>query len=223
MLSRDEIVEKNLGLVHMCVKRFQGKGIEYEDLYSAGCVGLIKAIDSFDETRGFKLSTYAVPVILGEIKRMFRDGGCIKVSRSLKELSLKVMKLNNDILQESGQTPSVTFLAEKLNVSPEQIVECLNISSTPISLTQPEDESENRFHQIDIKSNDTEEELVDTIALKSALTSLDSLDRALIILRYFNGKTQTQTAKILGMTQVQVSRKEKKILQKMKIKLDDKL
>ncbi len=221
MLSRDEIVEQNLGLVHMCVKKFQGRGIDYEDLYSAGCVGLVKAVDSFDESRGFKLSTYAVPVILGEIKRMFRDGGAIKVSRSLKELSLKVVKLNNDILKETGQTPSINFLAEKLEVSPEQVVEALNVSANPISLTLTEDESDSKTHQIDIKSDDSEEELVDKIALKSALTNLESNDRALIILRYFKGKTQTQTAQILGMTQVQVSRKEKKILQKMKIQLDD--
>lgn len=223
MFNRDEIVEQNLGLVHMCVKKFQGKGIDYEDLYSAGCVGLIKAIDSFDENRGFKLSTYAVPVILGELKRMFRDGGAIKVSRSLKELSLKVVKINNEILKQTGQAPSISFLAEKLEVLPEQIVEALNVSVNPISLTQTEEDSDNKTHQIDIKSNDSEEELVDKLALKSALSSLEANDRALIILRYFKGKTQTQTAKILGMTQVQVSRKEKKILQKLKIQLDEKI
>lgn len=223
MENRDKIVKENLGLVHMCVKRFQGKGIDYEDLYSAGCVGLIKAIDSFDSSRGFKLSTYAVPVILGELKRMFRDTGHIKVSRSLKELSLKVSKLNNEIIKKTGQTPSVNELAKELDVSPNQIVEALNIATTPISLTQTDDESESKTHQIDVKSKENEEDIVNKIALKTALVQLNSSERALIILRYFKGKTQTQTAKILDMTQVQVSRKEKKILEKLKLQLDDKI
>ncbi len=119
--ERDDFAEKNLGLVHLCVKRFKGRGIEYDDLYSAGCVGLIKAIDAFDEERGVQFSTYAVPVILGEIKRLFRDGGAIKVSRSLKELSLKVVREKEKFIKENSRDPQLSELSERLGAAEEEI------------------------------------------------------------------------------------------------------
>ena len=134
--ERDAYVEQNLGLVHLCVKRFKGRGIEYDDLYSAGCVGLIKAIDAFDESRGVQLSTYAVPVILGEIKRLFRDGGAIKVSRSLKELSLKVVREKENFTKTHSREPQLSELSEILGAPEEDIVEALNVSSPPVSLTE---------------------------------------------------------------------------------------
>ena len=215
--ERDDFAEKNLGLVHLCVKRFKGRGIEYDDLYSAGCVGLIKAIDAFDEERGVQFSTYAVPVILGEIKRLFRDGGAIKVSRSLKELSLKVVREKEKFIKENSRDPQLSELSERLGAAEEEIVEALNVSSPPVSLTDEDESGEGR--QLDIRVENHEEQIAELLSLKELVNSLESRDRRLIILRYLRGKTQTETAKELSMTQVQVSRREKKILTALREKL----
>ncbi|WP_077533060.1 sigma-70 family RNA polymerase sigma factor [Massiliimalia massiliensis] len=215
--ERDDFAEKNLGLVHLCVKRFKGRGIEYDDLYSAGCVGLIKAIDAFDEERGVQFSTYAVPVILGEIKRLFRDGGAIKVSRSLKELSLKVVREKEKFIKENSRDPQLSELSERLGAAEEEIVEALNVSSPPVSLTDEDESGEGR--QLDIRVENHEEQIAELLSLKEVVNSLESRDRRLIILRYLRGKTQTETAKELSMTQVQVSRREKKILTALREKL----
>jgi RNA polymerase sporulation-specific sigma factor len=213
--ERDVFVEQNLGLVHLCVRRFQGRGIEYDDLYSAGCVGLIKSIDAFDEERGVQFSTYAVPVILGEIKRLFRDGGALKVSRGLKELSLKVTRTRERLMKANGREPTVSELAAELQVGEEEIVEAINVSAPPVSLTEQDDES-SETRQLDIPAESHEEQIADRLSLKEALGRLEAKDRSLIVLRYFQGKTQVETAKVLGMTQVQVSRREKKILGMMR-------
>lgn len=213
--ERDVFVEQNLGLVHLCVRRFQGRGIEYDDLYSAGCVGLIKSIDAFDEERGVQFSTYAVPVILGEIKRLFRDGGALKVSRGLKELSLKVTRTRERLMKSDGREPTVSELAAELQVGEEEIVEAINVSAPPVSLTEQDDES-SETRQLDIPAESHEEQIADRLSLKEALGRLEAKDRSLIVLRYFQGKTQVETAKVLGMTQVQVSRREKKILGMMR-------
>lgn len=216
--ERDCFVEQNLGLVHLCVRRFQGRGMEYDDLYSAGCVGLIKSIDAFDENRGVQFSTYAVPVILGEIKRLFRDGGALKVSRGLKELSMKTTREREKFMKAYGKEPTVSQLAQCLGVSEEEIVEAVNASAPPISLTgQDEEESENR--QLDIPVDNQEELIADKLSLKEVIGRLESRDRKLIILRYFREKTQVETARELDMTQVQVSRREKKILSELRCKL----
>lgn len=215
--ERDAYVEQNLGLVHLCVKRFKGRGIEYDDLYSAGCVGLIKAIDAFDESRGVQLSTYAVPVILGEIKRLFRDGGAIKVSRSLKELSLKVVREKENFTKIHLREPQLSELSEILGAPEEDIVEALNVSSPPVSLTEDDDSGEGR--QLDVRVENHEERISELLSLKEVVNHLETRDRRLIMLRYLRGKTQTETAKELGMTQVQVSRREKKILTMLREKL----
>ncbi len=215
-MTRDELIEQNLGLVHSCCKKFTGRGIEYDDLYSTGCVGLIKAIDNFDETLGYKLSTYAVPVILGEIKRLFRDGGMIKVSRSLKELSLKAVKIADEYKKEHSTDIPISVLSEKLNVDVYKASEALTLSTPVISLTAHTEDGEK---ELDIPTVSIEENLIEKMSLESILDSLDSDDRKLITLRYFKHKTQVDTAKALNMTQVQVSRKEKKILSFMRQKL----
>lgn len=217
--QRDAFAEQNLGLVHLCVRRFQGRGIEYDDLYSGGCVGLIKAIDAFDEERGVQFSTYAVPVILGEIKRLFRDGGTLKVSRGLKELSVKVARQREEICKREGREATIQELAELLEVEEGQIVEALNVSTPPLSLTGQDDDDGSEQRQIDIPVDDQEDQIADRLCLKEAIGSLESRDRKLIILRYFQEKTQVETAKVLNMTQVQVSRREKKILTEMRSKL----
>lgn len=205
--ERSRMIEENIGLVHACAHRFKGKGIEYDDLFQAGCMGLVKATDAFDTERGVRFSTYAVPVILGEMRRLFRDGGTVKVSRSLKELSMKVARQREQLSKRLGREPTVSELAAELAVSEESIIEALGAGTPPVSLTSEEDSA-----QIDLPVDSPEELLSDLISLKQMLRQLEERDRRLIELRYFGNKTQVQTAQELGMTQVQVSRREKKIL-----------
>lgn len=215
-INRADIIAKNVGLVHSCANKFRGRGIEYDDLFQAGCIGLIKAVDAFDEERGVKLSTYAVPVILGEIKRLFRDGGTVKVSRSLKELAMKVARAREEFSHKTGREPTINEIAEILNCDLSDIIEAVSASQPIISLTESDDEGGGQF---DIPTGSFEEDVSDKLSLKSAIGVLPSIDRKIIILRYFKGKTQTQTAEILNMTQVQISRREKKILSALKSEL----
>lgn len=208
------LAEENLGLVHLCANRFRNRGIEYDDLYGAGCIGLIKAAKAFDSERGVKFSTYAVPVILGEIKRLFRDGGSVKVSRSVKELSLKITRFRENFLSRHGREPSISELCEYANADEESVIEALNVALPPMSLTENNDDD--KTGQIDIPVDSPDEEITDKLSLRQAIGNLNAEDRRLIYLRYFENKTQVETAKKLGMTQVQVSRREKKILKSMK-------
>ena len=208
-VCRNDMIGQNLGLVHSCAGRFRGRGIEYDDLYSAGCVGLVKAIDAFDAGRGLRLSTYAVPVILGEIKRLFRDGGSVKISRALKELSLRTTRERANFAALNSREPTVFELAEILCVTPEETAEAISAGTPPVSLTENE---ETGGGQLDIKVDAPEEAISDSLSLKQVIEKLEKNDRRLIVLRYFKEKTQVETAKKLGMTQVQVSRREKKIL-----------
>ena len=210
MENKQEIAKANLGLVHACAKRFKGRGIEYDDLFSAGCVGLLKAINNFDWDRGIKLSTYAVPVILGEIKQLFRDSGTVKVSRSLKELSLKASKISDEYLRQHGEEITVNKLAEILETEPDRVVQALNASRLPVSLNNLDRDGDE--YVTDIPVDSVEEKLYEIISLRQAVKDLEEEDKKLIILRYYKHMTQTQTAKVLNITQVQVSRREKKIL-----------
>lgn len=207
MENREAFVESNVGLVRALVPRFLGRGIEYDDLFQAGCMGLVKAADHFDPDRGFKFSTYAVPVILGEMRRLFRDGGAVKVSRSLKELSMKVVRLSEQIAKETGSEPSVSALADALGIPVEKCAEALNAGMQPVSLTNSEGEGEN-----DIPVDSPEEKISDRLALRQVIGTLPDADRQLLEYRYYKNKTQVETAKQLGITQVQVSRREKKLL-----------
>lgn len=209
-------VEQNLGLVHLCAGKFRGRGIDYEELYSAGCEGLIKAVRSFDEDRGVRFSTYAVPVILGEIKRLFRDGGTVKVSRSLKELFVKASREREYFVKKNGREPRMSELAEILCVSTGQLAEALSSGQPVISLTVSDDESDG---QIDIPVDSPDEKISDMLALSQVMDELDASEKRLIWLRYYKNLTQSSTAEILGITQVQVSRKEKKLLLKMRQKM----
>lgn len=212
---RKPLAEENLGLVHLCANRFRGKGIDYEELYSAGCIGLLKAVKVFNPDRGVKFSTYAVPVILGEIKRLFRDGGAIRVSRSLKELSMRLQKLCGDFRQREMREPTIAELAELSGESEEDISEALCVSQPLLSLTAGDDDE----GQIDVPTEAPDEAIVDVLALRQIMSGLEQRDRALLELRYFRCLTQSKTAKALGMTQVQVSRREKKLLSAMREEL----
>ncbi|MGL5973297.1 MAG: sigma-70 family RNA polymerase sigma factor [Oscillospiraceae bacterium] len=217
MVDRDNYIKNNIGLVHSCANKFRNKGIEYDDLFQAGSIGLIKAYDNFDTERGVQFSTYAVPVILGEIKRLFREGGSVKVSRSLKELSLKINRERESYIKNNNDEPTVNYLAEKLEVDYFQIVQAMEVAAPIISLTNSDDDF--NVGQIDIKIESEAEKLSDTLALTSILEKLKEEDKKLIMLRYVYYKTQSDTAKILNTTQVQVSRREKKILEKLRLML----
>ncbi len=213
--KRNKLVENNLGLVHSCANRFRGRGAEYDDLFQAGCVGLIKAADNFDESRGFSFSTYAVPVILGEIRRIFRDGGTVKVGRAIKEKSRAVLKKKEEISVKLGREPTVGELADNLGIDTAETAMLLNASLPAVSLTAG-DEGET---QLEIPVDSPEDEISDLLALRQVLLKLDERDRKMIELRYFRGLTQSKTASQLGMTQVQVSRREKAVLEGMRKKL----
>ena len=214
---RSAFIEQNLGLVHSCAGRFRGRGLEYDDLYSAGCMELIKAYDGFDETRGVCFSTYAVPVILGEIKKLFRNGGTVKVSRSVKELGLRINARREQCLKQTGCEPTVGELAKALDTTPEQIALAIRASLPTLSLT-PTD-SEDGLREWDVPVDSPEEVLSEQISLREVLDKLPPEDRDLIRLRYFAERTQSETARRLGTTQVQISRRERKILTWMRLQL----
>ena len=208
--DRGTMVEQNLGLVHSCAHRFRGRGIEYDDLFQAGCMGLVKATAAFDESRGVMFSTYAVPVILGEIRRLFRDGGTVKVSRSIKELGVKAAKVREQLSTALGRDAAISEVAGAMDRTPGEIAEALAATTPPVSLTGSEEEGGG---QMDLPVDSPEELLSDILALKQAMDRMEDRDRRLIILRYYRNQTQTETARELGMTQVQVSRREKKLMQ----------
>lgn len=210
-MENKDFAERNVGLVRALVPRFLGRGIEYDDLFQAGYEGLIKAAEHFDPDRGYKFSTYAVPVILGEMRRLFREGGTVKVSRGLKELSMKAVHLSEQIETETGKAPSVSILAEKLGVPEEKCAEALNAAAQPVSLTGDDENNET-----DIPVDAPEEKITDHLALQQILKALPEEDQRLIYYRYFKNQTQTETAKRLGTTQVQISRREKKLLLRLR-------
>ena len=215
--EREIFIENNMGLVHSCAKRFKGKGIEYEEMFAAGCVGLVKAYDAFDHSRGVQFSTYAVPVILGEIKKLFRDGGMLKVTRSIKELSLKVSYAKEYLHKQSGQEPGVKEIAEFIGASAEDVAQAISASTPPMSLTAIFEEDDGQC-EFDIPVESGEENMANMMGLKYAISDLDAEEKQLIYLRFFQNKTQSVTAEALGKTQVQISRLERKIIQKMRKK-----
>ena len=213
---RNEVVQNNLGLVHACAKRFVGRGIEYDDLFQAGCVGLVKAADGFQPERGLCFSTYAVPLILGEMRHLFREGGAIKVSRSLRSLSMQVAKLRESLLSTCGREPTVEELAAQLGIEPALAAQAVCVALPPLSLTRQEEGDEG---QMDLPCDSPEESVTDKLALRQVLQELSPKDRTLIEMWYLRRQTQQATADALGMTQVQVSRRERAILLELRKKL----
>lgn len=217
--ARTRLVEENTGLVWCVVKRFYNRGVEMEDLFQIGTIGLLKAIDKFDLNYDVKFSTYAVPMIAGEIKRFLRDDGMIKVSRSLKELSYKAYLCREKLQERFGREPSVTELAGELGVEPEELMAALDASSEVESLHKPIYQSDGQ--EVSLMDRlpwraEPEEEVLDHLLLKELLGGLEKEERQLIYLRYFADRTQAQAGKELGISQVQVSRLEKKILKSMR-------
>ena len=213
--AREEVIVNNLALVWSIVKRFSNRGYDPDDLFQIGCIGLMKAIDRFDVSFAVKFSTYAVPMIIGEIKRFLRDDGIVKVSRSIKENGWKISNVVQQLRQEGGREPTISEIAEYTGISEENIIIAEEAGREGESI-YAESYSERVSEQAEI--DDEKDRLIDRILLDELLDSLAEQERELIKLRYFSDKTQTEVAKVLGISQVQVSRLEKKVLVKMRKK-----
>lgn len=218
-LAREELIEKNLGLVHHIVKRFIGRGVEAEDLFQIGSIGLMKAIDKFDLSYDVKFSTYAVPLVMGEIKRFLRDDGMVKVSRSLKENAWKAKRMAEQLSKEYGREPTLKEISEQTGIPIEDIVTALEANEEVESIYKSVYQSDGSeiflVDQIAQNSN-KHEEMLNHMLLEQLLKNLSEEEKELISLRYFQEKTQTEVAKKMGISQVQVSRLEKKILIRMR-------
>ncbi|KMY50657.1 RNA polymerase sporulation sigma factor SigF [Peribacillus loiseleuriae] len=215
--ARDKIVNSNLRLVWSVVQRFLNRGYEPDDLYQIGCIGLLKSVDKFDLSFEVKFSTYAVPMIIGEIQRFIRDDGTVKVSRSLKEMAHKVRRAKEELSKTYGRVPTLAELAEHLELTPEEIVLAQEASRSPSSIHETVYENDgDPITLLDQIADTNETKWFDKIALKEAIHGLDERERLIVYLRYYKDQTQSEVAVRLGISQVQVSRLEKKILQQMK-------
>lgn len=220
--AREQLVKENTGLVWCIVKRFYNRGAEAEDLFQIGNIGLLKAIDKFDLSYDVKFSTYAVPMISGEIKRFLRDDGMIKVSRSLKELAYKAYLCQEKLQEQWGRDPTITELAEQLGVEREELTMAMEASGDIESLHKPIYQKEGQEIRLMDKlpqKEEGEDKILNHMLLKQLLEHLDKEERQLIYLRYFANQTQSQVGKEMGISQVQVSRMEKKILKNLRERL----
>lgn len=219
--AMQKLINTNKGLIWNVVKRFKERGHEIEDIYQIGCMGFIKAIQRFDTKFDVKLSTYAVPYMLGEIKRFIRDDGLVKVSRSTKELYLRIRELQNENSKKNGTELTINQIANKLKVSKEEISFALDAIRPVQSIDEDVYDDNGNTKLVDqIKDNKDEANMIATkLALKKIIEGLNKREKQIVILRYFKEQTQAQVAKALGITQVQVSRIEKKILNSMKTKM----
>lgn len=220
----EKLINHNNGLIWSIVRRFNGRGYELDDLYQIGCIGFIKSIKRFDTNFEVKLSTYAVPYMIGEIKRFIRDDGPIKVSRSIKELGIKIKELQKSYLIKKGREIKIEEIQEELKVTKEDISLALEVSKGVESIesaTYINNKDGNQINLIDKISTDKNEEEIITnkIAIKELINGLKQNEQQVIMLRFFKDKTQAQVAKILGVSQVQVSRIERRVLEQMKMKL----
>ena len=215
--AKEKIVSDNTGLVWSIARRFVNRGYDLEELYQIGCIGLLKACDRSESRYGVQFSTYAVPVILGEIKKLFRDGGTVKVSRSLKELGMRVQAAREHTMKLCGSEPTLQQLAEQLDEPIENVALAIQAAQPAMSLTPEGGEDGDR--QLDIPVESPEEELADKIGLAEVIEALPEQDKQLIRLRFYGNRTQSETAKALHTTQVQISRRERKILIRLRARL----
>jgi RNA polymerase sporulation-specific sigma factor len=219
--ARDLIVQKNMRLVWSVVQRFLNRGYEPDDLFQIGCIGLLKSVDKFDLSYDVKFSTYAVPMIIGEIQRFIRDDGTVKVSRSLKELGNKIRKAKDELSKNLGRTPTISEISEFLDISSEDVIMAQEASRSPSSIHETVYENDgDPITLLDQIDDGNEGKWFDKIALKEAIQELDDRERLIVYLRYYKDQTQSEVATRLSISQVQVSRLEKKILQQMKDRMD---
>lgn len=220
--ARDLIVSKNTRLVWSVVQRFLNRGYEADDLFQIGCIGLIKSVDKFDLSYDVKFSTYAVPMIIGEIQRFLRDDGTVKVSRSIKELGHKIRKTKDDLTKSLGRTPTVNEIAKELNISPEEVVFAGEANKTLSSIHETVFENDgDPITLLDQIADQSEAKWFEKIALTEAIRHLEDRERLIVYLRYYKDQTQSEVAERLGISQVQVSRLEKKILEQIKMQMEE--
>lgn len=215
--AKDELVKANSPLIKSLIKRYLNKGIEYDDLFQLGSLGFVKAIYNFDESFNTRFSTYVVPMVIGEIKRFMRDDGAIKVSRAVKSQNIKINKYIEEFVKTEYRKPTYEEIAKQFNMDPAEVIFTMDSSKMPISIYTPaEDDDTKSTFLLDKYTTDTSDDMVDNLVLKEVLKNLNERDKQIIILRFFRDKTQTEIAKILGISQVQVSRLENKIIEKMR-------
>ncbi|NDI34289.1 RNA polymerase sporulation sigma factor SigF [Chengkuizengella sediminis] len=220
MVARDTLVNNNIRLVWSVVQRFLNRGYEPDDLFQIGCIGLLKSVDKFDLSYDVKFSTYAVPMIIGEIQRFLRDDGTIKVSRSLKEMANKVRKIKDELTKRLNRIPTISEIAEELDVTPEEVVFALEANKPPSSIHETVFENDgDPITLMDQISDDTQDKWFENIALNEAIQSLSEREQLIVYLRYYKDQTQSEVALRLGISQVQVSRLEKKILRTIKAQI----
>lgn len=220
--AQAKVLESNVLLLKSIIRRFKGKGVEYDDLYQLACIGLLKAIKNFDESFGVVFSTYAVPMIIGEIKRYLRDDGAIKVSRIIKAQAYAINKYVESFSSQTGDSPTIDQISEALNIEREDVIIALDSTKAPISLSEPIDDKDgDKSSELAdrIPSEEREEDMVDKILLKSMIESLPPREKKIIIMRYYRDNTQSEIAKELGVSQVQVSRIENKIIKQFKMQI----
>ncbi|CAG7612090.1 RNA polymerase sigma-F factor [Paenibacillus solanacearum] len=216
-LARERLVSCNIRLVWSVVQRFLNRGYEAEDLFQIGCIGLLKSVDKFDLSYDVKFSTYAVPMIIGEIQRFLRDDGTLKVSRSLKELANKIRKTKDELSKRNGRLPTIKEVAEELGISPEDVVFAQEANKPLSSIHETVFENDgDPITLMDQISDEGQDKWFDKLALNEAIGTLSERERLIVYLRYFRDQTQSEVAVRLGISQVQVSRLEKKILQSIK-------
>ena len=220
--AMEDLIKNNSGLVWNIVKRFIGRGYEADDLYQIGSIGLIKAIKRFDVNLDVQLSTYAVPYIMGEIKRFIRDDGIIKVSRQTKELAIKIKQIQNEYMNKNGEEISIIKISEILNIPKEEIAAAIESSNNVDSIYSVEGTNEDDRILLEKISDNKDEynNLLNKITINEIIEQLDEREKQVVLLRYYKEQTQAQVGKILGITQVQVSRIEKRVLDKMRLKLE---
>ena len=214
--AKETLIVNNMPLIKSIAARYRNKMIEYDDLLQLGAMGLVKAINNFDVSFGVRFSTYAVPMIAGEIKRFIRDDGAIKVSRSLKAAYLKIQQISSEYKQEHGDAPPVDYLAEKLGLDPQEVVFAMDSSKYPVSIYEKYDDDNSQCVMDKLAGGESGEDMMDRMILKDFIRTLPKREKTVIVLRYFKDKTQSEIAKILGVSQVQVSRIESKIISEMK-------
>lgn len=222
--AKQVLIEENSPLVKSVIKRFKNKGVEYDDLYQLGCMGFLKAIKNFNTSFNVKFSTYVVPMVIGEIKRFMRDDGEIKVSRAVKSLNLKISKFIESFSETHMRKPTIEEIAEKFVMDPSEVIFTMDSSKMPISMfAQYEDEGKSTYLIDKFVQVNESDSIMDGISLKEALAELDERDKKIVLLRFFRDKTQSEIASVLNISQVQVSRLEGRILEKMKKKLLEKV
>ena len=219
--AKESLIEHNVSLVKCIVKRYLGKGVDYDDLFQIGCMGFLKAIAGFDESFGVKFSTYAVPMIAGEIKRFMRDDGSVKVSRAMKQTAKEINLFIEEYLARHGKQPSVKEIAQKFGLEESETVFIMGSSKMPLSLYGGSEFKDGKERELieTLPATDNQDELLERMLLKGAIEALPERERKIIVLRYFRDMTQSEVAEKIGVSQVQVSRIESKIIKEFRVKL----